>query len=111
MSMKLSEGDRVRIKTREVTEDDRKNIRYFDHMAGLTGSVQNIYSEKEIAVRIESEALSKPSRDVHKEATNRMRAKFIENVSEIQRKELTKEELDFDTHFMLLLDSADLEKA
>ena len=39
-----------------------------------------------------------------------MRAKFIENVSEVQRKELTKEELDFDTHFMLLIDSNDLEK-
>ena len=109
--MKLNEGDRVRIKTREVTEDDRKSNRYFDHMAGLIGSVQNIYGEKEIAVRIEPESLSKPSRDVHKEATLRMRAKFIENVSEIQRKELTKEELDFETHFMLLVDSNDLEKA
>ena len=108
--MKLSEGDQVRIKTREVTEDDRKNNRYFDHMAGLTGSVQNIYGEKEIAVRIDSDSLSKASREVHKEATNRMRTKFIENVSEVQRKELSKEELDFDTHFMLLVDSADLEK-
>ncbi|MEI8283295.1 MAG: hypothetical protein WCG75_12880 [Armatimonadota bacterium] len=109
--MKLSEGDRVRIKTREVTEDDRKTNRYFDHMAGLTGSVQNIYGEKEIAVRIEVECLSKQSRDVHKEATNRMRAKFMDTVSEVQRKELTKEELEFDTHFMLLVDSNDLEKA
>ncbi len=108
--MKLSEGDRVRIKTREVTEEDRKTNRYFAHMAGLTGSVQNIYGEKEIAVQIEPESLSKASRDVHKEATNRMRTKFIENVSEVQRKELTKEELDFDTHFMLLVDSNDLEK-
>ena len=108
--MKLSEGEQVRIKTREVTEDDRKNNRYFDHMAGLTGSVQNIYGEKEIAVRIDSDSLSKASREVHKEATNRMRTKFIENVSEVQRKELSKEELDFDTHFMLLVDSADLEK-
>jgi hypothetical protein len=40
-----------------------------------------------------------------------MRQKFVENVSEVQRKELTKEELEFDTHFMLLLDSSDLEKA
>ena len=39
------EGDRVRIKTRPVTEEDRKTNRYFDHMAGLVGTVQNIYSE------------------------------------------------------------------
>ena len=109
--MKLSEGDRVRIKTREVTEDDRKNNRYFDHMAGLIGAVQNIYSEQEVAVRIDPESLSKASKDVHKEATQRMRTKFADNVSEVQRKELTKEELEFDTHFMLLVDSNDLEKA
>jgi hypothetical protein len=109
--MKLSEGDRVRIKAREVTEDDRKNNRYFDHMAGLIGVVQNIYGEKEVAVQIDPDSLSKVSKDVHKEATNRMRQKFVENVSEVQRKELTKEELEFDTHFMLLLDSNDLEKA
>ena len=108
--MKLSEGDRVRIKTREVTEDDRKTNRYFDHMAGLQGAVQNIYGEKEIAVQIDIDSLSKASKDVQKEATNRMRAKFVDNVSEIQRKELTKEELEFDTHFMLLVDSNDLEK-
>jgi hypothetical protein len=108
--MKLNEGDRVRIVQREVTEDDRKTNRYFDHMAGLIGSVQNIYGEKEIAVRIEPETLSKASREVHKEATSRMRAKFVDAVSEVQRKELTKEELEFDTHFMLLVDSKDLEK-
>ncbi len=108
--MKLSEGDRVKIKTREVTEDDRKSNRYFDHMGGLLGTVQNIYGEKEIAVQIDHDSLSKASKDVHKEATNRMRQKFVDNVSEVQRKELTKDELEFETHFMLLVDSNDLEK-
>lgn len=108
--MKLNEGDRVRFITREVTEEDRKTNRYYSHMAGLTGVVQNIYGTAEIAVRVDEESLSKASRDVHKEATRRMRAKFIENVSETQRKELTKEEIEFDTHFMLLGHSEDLEK-
>ena len=108
--MSFKEGDRVRIVRREVTEEDRKENRYFDHMAGLVGTVQNIYAEQEIAVRIDEETLSKVSQSVHKEATVRMRAKFIENTSEVQRKELTKEELDFNVHFMLLVNSKDLEK-
>lgn len=108
--MKLREGDRVRIITREVTEEDKKTNRYYGHMAGLTGAVQNIYGEAEIAVQVDVTTLSKISRDVHKEATIRMRAKLNDSLSEVQRKELTKEELDFDTHFMLLVHSADLEK-
>ena len=108
--MKLREGDRVRIISRDVTEEDKKTNRYYKHMAGLTGSVQNIYGETEIAVNIDSESLSKISRDVHKEATLRMRAKLNDALSEVQRKELTKEELEFDTHFMLLCHSNDLEK-
>lgn len=74
------------------------------------GSVQNIYGEAEIAVQIDIETLSKISREVHKEATLRMRAKLNDALSEIQRKELTKEELEFDTHFMLLCHANDLEK-
>lgn len=108
--MKLKEGDRVRILSRETTEDDRKNRRYYPHMAGLSGTVQNIYSGEEVAVRIDETALSKISAEVHTEATSRMRAKLVESISEVQRKELTKEELEFDTHFMLLFDAKDLEK-
>jgi hypothetical protein len=109
--MKLSEGDRVKIITREVTEEDKKTNRYYDHMAGLTGTVQNIYGDNEIAVQIDVDTLSKVSRSVHTEATVRMRNKLFEALSEVQRKELTKEELEFDTHFMLLCHSSDLVKA
>ncbi|MBI1334893.1 MAG: hypothetical protein JST12_04155 [Armatimonadetes bacterium] len=108
--MKLREGDRVRIVTREVTEDDRKTNRYYGHMAGLTGSVANIYGDAEIAVQVDINTLTKVSQDVHREATVRMRAKLNDALSEVQRKELTKEELEFDTHFMLLCHSQDLEK-
>jgi len=108
--MNLREGDRVQIVSRDVTEDDKKTQRYYLHMAGLKGSVQNIYGETEIAVQIELETLSKITREVHKEATQRMRNKLNDALSEVQRKELTKEELEFDTHFMLLVHSQDLVK-
>jgi ribosomal protein L21E len=107
----FKEGDRVRVVTRPVTEEDRKNNTYFEHMAGLTGVVQNIYGSDGFAVKIELDSLSKVTQDVHKESTKRMREKFLANISDEQRKQLTSEELNFDAHYMLLIKNADLEKA
>lgn len=109
--MKFNEGDRIRVKTREVTEQDRATSRYFEHMGGLVGTIQNVYENSEYAVRVDETTLSKASKAIHKEATVRMRAKLLDGLSEVQKKELTKEELDFDVHFMLLIHGDDMEKA
>lgn len=105
------EGDRVRVVTRPVTEDDREANRYFEHMAGLVGIVQNTYAKDEIAVKVDPESLTKITASVHKESTKRMREKFLNSVSEEQKRQLTAEELNFDAHYMLLCRSDDLEKA
>lgn len=105
------EGDRVRVVTRKVTDEDRKKNRYFEHMAGLVGTVQNVYAGDEIAVRVDTDTLTQVTRDVHRESTRRMREKFASNISEEQKKQLTKEELEFEPHYMLLVQAADLEKA
>jgi hypothetical protein len=107
---KFKEGDHVKVVTRAVTEEDRKTNAYFDHMAGLTGTVQNIYGGEGIAVKMDVDSLSKVTQDVHKESVKRMRQKFLDNISEEQRKQLTTEELNFDAHYMLLVKSDDLEK-
>ena len=109
--MKFNEGDRIKVKSREVTEQDRATNRYFEHMGGLVGTIQNVYENSEYAVRIDESSLSKPSRAIHKEATIRMRSKLLDGLSEVQKKELTKEELEFDVHFMLLIHGDDMEKA
>lgn len=106
----FKEGDRVKIVTRDVTEDDRKRNVYFDHMSGLTGTVQNVYSATEIAVKIDIDSLSNITRDAHKTATTRMREKFLSGISEEQKKQLTPEELNFDAHYVLLVQGSDLEK-
>ena len=105
------EGDRVKIVTRPVTDEDRKANRYFDHMAGLAGTVQNVYAVDQIAVKIDPATLSKVTANVHKIATERMREKFLNNVSDEQRKQLTNEELNFDANFVLLVRGEDLERA
>lgn len=106
----FKEGDRVRVAARPVTEEDRKSNLYFEHMAGIEGTVQNIYANAEIAVKADLSTLSKVTLDVHKESIRRMREKFSSNISEEQRKQLTTEELNFDAHYMMLVREKDLQK-
>lgn len=107
---RLKEGDRVRVVQRPITEQDSKVFMYFPHMAGMTGVVENYYNSNEVAVKIDLESLPKVPSEIHKEATKRMRKKFVESVGEEQRKKLEKEELEFVPHYMALLREADLEK-
>lgn len=104
------EGDRVRIVSRPVTDEDRKANRYFEHMSGLMGTVQNIYAPDQVAIKVDSDTLTKVSRDVHKMANDRMREKFLNNVSEEQKKQLTNDEINFTANFVLLVRGEDLEK-
>ena len=105
------EGDRVRVVTRPVTEEDRKKNRYFDHMSGLVGIVQNVYSQTEVGVRVDPASMSKITKDVHKTATERMRKKFLDDAPEAVKKSLSPEELEFNANYVLLVDSGDLETA
>lgn len=111
MPIKWKEGDRVRVVTRPVSDEDRKKNRYFPHMAGLVGTVQNVYEGGEVAVRIDEATLSAISADVHKRSTERMREKFLSDASEEAKKAMTKEELEFNAHFMQLVAAEDLERA
>lgn len=108
---KWKEGDRVRVISRDVTEEDRKKNRYFEHMAGLTGVIQNVYGDSEIAVRVEPESMSKITREVHIKATERMKDKFLDGLPQEQRRNLTEEELNFKAQYVLLVQESDLEAA
>lgn len=106
----LKEGDRVRVVRRSVTDDDRKTGLYFDHMAGIEGTVQNIYANAQFAVKADVGTLSKVTQEVHKESIKRMREKFQAGISDEQRRHLTAEEQNFDAHYMMLVRGSDLEK-
>jgi hypothetical protein len=107
---KWKEDDRVRIVSRPVTADDRKNNRYYEHMAGQVGTVQAVFSQEEVAVRVDPTSLSKVAAVVHKEATKRMLDRFLQNTSEEQKGKLTPEELNFTANYVLLVRGEDLEK-
>src|SRR5476649_932474 len=97
------EGDKVQVIAREVTDEDRKKNRYFEHMAGLSGTVQNVYSDAEVAVRIDPSSMSKVTLDVHTKSTQRMKDKFLDGLPQEQKRNLTEEELDFKAQYVVLV--------
>ncbi len=109
--LKWKEVDQVRVVSRPVTEEDRKKNRYFEHMAGLSGTVENVYSDTEVAVKVSPESMSAITLGVHTTATQRMKDKFLEGLPQEQRRNLTEEELDFKAQYVVLVQAADLEKS
>ncbi len=107
----LKEGDRVRIATREQSEDDVKSQMYFPHYAGMTGSVQKVYSKAEVAVEVEPESLTKEIRKRHDDVRDQMKTKWLDGLSEEGRNRLTEREKDFNLRYVILLDMGDLETA
>jgi len=80
-------------------------------MAGLVGSVQNVYSDTEIAIKVEAPSMTKVTAEVHAAATQRMRERFLRDTSEEQKKQLTKEEMEFNVNYVVLCQASDLEAA
>lgn len=105
----LKEGTRVQINKRPVTTQDRKSNRYFEHMAGLVGTIQNVYSDEEIVVKIDVKCLDEVASNVHTTSVRRMREKFLSSISEEQKSKLAPEELSFNAHYVLMVRGADLQ--
>lgn len=103
------ENDRVRVVSRPVTDEDRKKNRYFEHMAGLVGVVQQVYGPDEVTIKVDPDSMTTVTREVVLTATQRMRDKL--QLPEEQKKLLTKEELDFNINYVLLVREQDLEAA
>ncbi|MBX3112462.1 MAG: hypothetical protein KF857_10675 [Fimbriimonadaceae bacterium] len=106
---KVKEGDSVRV-TGEKDGSGNLSEKLFPHLVGLTGTVSNHYNTDEVAVQVDLDSLSPAMRQVHSEATERLRTKFLESVGEEAKKHLTKEELEFTPHYVLLVGESDLEK-
>jgi hypothetical protein len=103
------EGDRARVVKRPVTDEDRKKNRYFDHMAGLVGTIQNVYPTHDVALNVDLPSMTPVSAEVHTMATQRMRDRFAKDTSEEQKKQLTKEDLEFTANYVVLVQVSDLE--
>ncbi len=103
------EGDRVKVVARPVTDEDRRKNRYYEHMSGLVGSIQNIFPEsKELAIRVEPPSMTPITAEVHAMANQRMRERFSRDTSEEQKKQLTKEEMEFTANYVVLVGEKDV---
>lgn len=103
----FQEGDKVRFTDRPLKAEDNKAGLY-GHMLGVSGTVENIYGD-ELTLKADVGSLGEIQREVHAEATRRMREKFASKAPEEAKKGLTKEELDFTPNFVLLARQSDLE--
>lgn len=107
----VKEGDRVRIKTREQTEEDIKSQLYYSHYGGMTGAIQKVYSIAEVAVAIEMESVGREIRKRHDDVRDQMKTKWLDGLSEEGRSKLTEREKDFNLRYVVLVAMADLENA
>ncbi len=105
----LKEGDRVVIKPRTLTDEDRARG-LFEHMLGLTGEVANVYADSTLAVMVDRDVLPKTSAAVHAEAERRMRERFKDAISEEQYKMLSADERKFQANYVHLVLDIDVEK-
>src|ERR1044071_1285493 len=91
----FNDGDRVRVVTREQSDEDVKALTYFPFYGGLTGTIQKVYSKSEVAVEIDPESLTKDVRKRHEDVRDQMKTKWLEGLSEEGRGKLTDREKDF----------------
>ncbi len=106
----LKEGERIRVIAREPVEDDSKSGLYYRHFAGMTGTIQKIYSKTEVAIDIEHDSLTKEIRKRHEDVREQMKTKWLEGLSEEGRSRLTEREKDFHLRYVILVGMQDLEK-
>jgi len=104
----MKTGDRVRIKTREVTTTDLESGYYFRHYGGMEGEVARVFAD-DIAVRMERESLGPDVRKMHEHIEQRVKDKFLTGLSEEGRKRLSPEERSVNLNFVVLVHPADLE--
>ena len=107
----VKDGDRVRLVSREQSEEDVKTQMYFPFYGGLVGIVQKAYGKGEVAVEIDQESLTKEIRKRHEDVRDQMKTKWLEGLSEEGRAKLTDREKDFNLRYVILVSMADLEKA
>jgi len=107
----FKDGDRVRVISREQSEEDVKTQMYFPFYGGLVGTVQKAYSKGEVAVEVDQESLTKDIRKRHEDVRDQMKTKWLEGLSEEGRAKLTEREKDFNLRYVIIVAMADLEKA
>ncbi len=106
---RFKEGDRVRVKVRNASEQEVLEGRYAPFMAGATGTILKIYDSKQIAVNLDIASLPEEVRQRHAEQQEAMHRRWLDSLSEEARSRLTDQEKAFHLNYVVLLTESDLE--
>jgi ribosomal protein L21E len=108
MATAFKQGDRVQIQDRSATAEDAKSGLFYEHFRGLTGTIQNLYSNDEVGVEIEISSLDESVAKRHAEVQEAMKTKWLDGLSEEARNRLTDKERDFRLRYTVLVQVKDL---
>ena len=99
---KFTSGNIVTIASREQTAADIKSGLYYNHYAGLTGTVLKVYAE-EASVLVDRETLPQELRKRHEDNEKAMKQKWLDGLSDEARNRLTGPEKQFGLNYAILV--------
>ncbi|MBI3947310.1 MAG: hypothetical protein HY321_15405 [Armatimonadetes bacterium] len=106
---RFKRGDRVAIVERETTTADRKSGRYYPHLSGLRGVVDQVYAEEEeVCVEVDLESLPPEFMRRHQRIEEQARQRWLESLSEQERRSLSSEQKALRLKYTVLVASGDL---
>jgi hypothetical protein len=109
MSLRLKEGEAVRVAPRPVTPQDLKTGLYFNHYAGLTGTVFKIYGTgdaAQAAIDVDIESLPAEIAQRHTETRDSM----LRTITNERGRNNADSEADFRLRYVILVAAADLSR-
>lgn len=104
---KLNPGDAVLVASREQTAADVKSGLFYQHYAGVTGTILKLYGE-EASVLVDKETLAPEIVKRHTENEKAMRQRWLDGLSEEARNKLSATEKAFGLHYSILVSLNDL---
>lgn len=109
--LNLSEGDFVRIISRNTTSADARNKTYYPFFAGLIGIIDRIYDNgSEACIRVACETLPEDIRLRHRSIQESIKDKWLDGLSREARNRLSAEDKKFELAYTIVVQISDLEK-
>jgi hypothetical protein len=105
----IKAGDRVKVVSREVTNEDSKSGLYYSYFGGLTGSVDRIYDDGSVCIDVDLDSLSDEIRTRHLAMQETEQQRWLSSLSDEVRNRLTAEQKQLKMSYRILVSKNDLE--
>lgn len=107
--MAFTNGDRVKIISRETTSADSKSGLYYDYFRNLTGTVEHVYEDNSASISIDFDSLPEDVQLRHLETTEAVRQRWLKGLSGEQRDRMSDKEKAVSLKYNILVSLSDLE--